>query len=147
MIVTEIFYGVKCDRCGTICESGDDYQYWPDEDSAIECAENDDWIEEKGKHYCPNCYAIDPETDEIKILPSYPDHIKKIRDFLRYVAGISANIHDVDGFTITGSDYRYSFDQNTEAYIKSICPDAEITVSQKQYNYRVITITINAESK
>ncbi len=35
MIVSEIFYGVKCNRCGEQYEDGE-HSFWSDEDNAIE---------------------------------------------------------------------------------------------------------------
>jgi len=55
MIVTEIFFGVKCNRCGDVCSDGE-HEYWSDEDNALENAINSDWLGYKKKHYCGNCY-------------------------------------------------------------------------------------------
>ena len=47
MIVSEIFYGVKCNRCGEQYEDGE-HHFWSDESGAIENAMESEWIEEKG---------------------------------------------------------------------------------------------------
>lgn len=66
----EIFHAVRCDRCGETHEGYEGYEYHADEQGAWESAEEDDWIEVDGKHYCPRCYH--EENDEnvpLKPLP------------------------------------------------------------------------------
>ena len=64
MIVSEIFYGVKCNRCGEQYEDGE-HSFWSDEDNAIENAMESEWIEEKGKHYCDKCFHYNDEDELI----------------------------------------------------------------------------------
>ena len=53
-------YSLICDNCNEIyIENCNDYSIWLDESTAIEDAMNEDWIENEGKHYCPNCYELD----------------------------------------------------------------------------------------
>lgn len=56
-------YDIICDRCGKSLTklSGDCY---PDTNSAEMVALQSDWKEINGKHYCPDCYEVDEETDE-----------------------------------------------------------------------------------
>ena len=63
MIKELIYYDIICDRCGKslINESGLCY---PDTGSAELIALNSEWIMKDGKHYCPDCYELDEETDE-----------------------------------------------------------------------------------
>lgn len=64
----EIFHAVRCDRCGETHEG--EYEYHVDEQSAWESAQEDDWIEVDGKHYCPCCYH--EENDENAPLKPLP---------------------------------------------------------------------------
>lgn len=82
MIIKEIFYAIKCDRCGYINEIGD-IQFQSDEDVAELQAVNNDWLcNIKGKHYCPNCFTEDEETEEILIKPPFPPSIDRIKEFI-----------------------------------------------------------------
>ena len=85
MIIKEIFYGLKCDRCGEQFENYDGAGFYPDEDSVIEFASECEWIEKDGKNYCPGCYATNEKTDEIEISDPIPNHIKKIRSFVKNI--------------------------------------------------------------
>lgn len=60
--IPAIFYAIRCDRC--LCNHEAEYEYYTDESDALESAEEDDWIEVDGKHYCPCCYH---EEDDEKI--------------------------------------------------------------------------------
>lgn len=85
MIKQETFYAVACDRCGEIHEGGD-YSFFSDEDTAIEDAVADDWIEkEDSKHYCPGCYTQDEDTDEITIKPPFPERLITLRNFIKKI--------------------------------------------------------------
>lgn len=57
-------YGIECDRCGDLFEdprSG--FSLWTDERSALEEAQENDWIEYEGKCYCPHCYDVDEDDN------------------------------------------------------------------------------------
>lgn len=58
MILTKQFHNLKCDSCGAILQ---DEWYSVDEVklAANECG----WIEDKGKHYCPDCYSYDDKDN------------------------------------------------------------------------------------
>lgn len=99
MIVKEIFHGVKCNRCGEIYNDTEDHSYFHDESNAVECALDNDWIEQNGKHYCPGCFITDEDGTEA-IKPPRPDYIKKVRNYLLYVADIVVSVHEDDGFFI-----------------------------------------------
>lgn len=86
MITNHIMYGVKCSRCGHQFEdSYDGYTLWADEQQAWEAAEEEDWIERDGKHYCPACYTEDEESDDFIPKPPYP---QAFRDFRHRMSSI-----------------------------------------------------------
>lgn len=83
MIITSVSYAVKCDRCDAVCENYDDVTHWDDESGAEENALNSDWVDlPNNKHYCPDCYEVDEETDKVIPKKPIPQYIKKVRDFL-----------------------------------------------------------------
>lgn len=84
MIVSDIFYGLKCDRCGEFYEDGD-HSFWSDKESAIEYSHDSDWVEKNDKHYCPKCYDLDEETDEITIREPFPRLVKQIECFIEKI--------------------------------------------------------------
>lgn len=60
-------YGVECDICKDVyVNEYSGLSVWVDDDSAIEEAQEDGWLIEDGKCYCPNCYEID-EEDKVVI--------------------------------------------------------------------------------
>lgn len=87
MITPTIFYTLQCDRCKEMFESQEGFIGQVDSDSVWEYAENSDWIEYKGKHYCPDCYDFDEEKDENIPLPAYPKSIFKVENFLKTYVG------------------------------------------------------------
>lgn len=54
MMQSAPYYWLTCDHdeCGNISTNGDDVTAWSDEASAVEMAENGDWLILDGKHYC-----------------------------------------------------------------------------------------------
>lgn len=105
MIVQEIFYGVKCDRCREIYEAGD-YAYYSEKNSVIEDATDNDWIEQNGKHYCPDCYTLDEETDEIIINPDIPDVVNKIQKFILHITRNNPETREKeDSFELSFNEY------------------------------------------
>ena len=95
MIIAEVFYAVKCDRCGKVYD-GADYGYYNDIDSSFEYAKEDDWLEIGGKHYCPNCYVIDEDTEEVKKRPPRSQHVKSLEKFINEFLGHNASIIESD---------------------------------------------------
>ena len=67
MIVEETFYGCACDNCKTVFQNYLDIGFWADDDSAEEYAEEEDWIKDGDKIYCPTCAKFDHE-DEDKLI-------------------------------------------------------------------------------
>ena len=51
--ITEVFIGIRCDRCHEIFEGSDDCSFFCDKESAAEYASEDGWLLENGHHYCP----------------------------------------------------------------------------------------------
>ena len=66
MIYPVEMYGAGCDNCGT--EYYNDHHGWAamnDRNGIWELMDNDDWIEDDGKHYCPDCFTHDDEDNLI----------------------------------------------------------------------------------
>lgn len=63
MIKQVIYYDIICDRCGKSFSEESEMCY-TDKDSALMVAEQSEWIDINGKHYCPDCYELDEVTDE-----------------------------------------------------------------------------------
>ena len=95
MIIAEVFYGVKCDRCGKVYD-GADYGYYNDMDSALEYAKEDEWLEIGGKHYCPNCYVVDEDTEEVKKRPPRCQHLKSLESFINDFLAHHAHVIESD---------------------------------------------------
>lgn len=76
-IFEETMYGVQCDRCKKIYEeyhSGS--TVFVDKESVMEAAQDDNWLIEDSKCYCPDCYECG-EDDEITIKPTQEDDLPK----------------------------------------------------------------------
>lgn len=95
MIIKEIFYAIKCDRCGAI-NNEDDTSFWSEESTAENQAIDDEWAYEKGKHYCPNCFTTDEETDEIIVKPPFPESVKRIEKFIITITKNFAKVSEKD---------------------------------------------------
>ena len=61
MIIEVEMYSIQCDCCKRVGVEDSDYAGWNDKSAAWEEADNYEWIEHEGKHYCPNCYTIDED--------------------------------------------------------------------------------------
>ena len=57
------YYDIVCDRCGKSLINDSEMCY-PDTKSAGMVALQSEWREIGGKHYCPDCYEVDDETDK-----------------------------------------------------------------------------------
>ena len=66
MIKEVTYYDITCDRCGKSLIDESETCY-PDKDSALMVAEQSEWMDINGNHYCPDCYELDEVTD--KYLP------------------------------------------------------------------------------
>ena len=74
MLVQEVFYAIKCNRCGDLHEDGE-FTFFNDEDSAYESASNSDWLHHNNSDYCTCCY----DCETLKPYPQYPIHITRFR--------------------------------------------------------------------
>ena len=63
MIKEVTYYDIICDRCGKSLTEESEMCY-PDKGSVLTVAEQSEWIDINGKHYCPDCYELDEVTDE-----------------------------------------------------------------------------------
>lgn len=102
MIETTVFYGVKCDRCHEMYEDSNDFTFFYDKSEALEEAMDADWIEKDGKHYCPSCYEGLEEDDTLKIKPSIPKQVFKLRKLLmEYESNYAGIAEHSDDFTVS----------------------------------------------
>ena len=62
MIKEVAYYDIICDRCGKSLIDESETCY-PDKDSALMVAEQSEWMDINGNHYCPDCYELDEVTD------------------------------------------------------------------------------------
>jgi hypothetical protein len=137
MIITEVFYGIKCDRCGEIFEDGE-HSFWSDESSAIENATDSEWGEKNSKHYCSNCHEKDEETDEIKVFEEYPQQLKTLNGFIdKILKGISRNVLEYeDSFLIKCYFYyKPKLDSFEIDYIKSLLGEKFISLDYEVEKY------------
>jgi rubredoxin len=100
MLVTDVFYGVKCDRCGDLYEDSDGHTFFSSADSPIEGASDDEWKEVKSKHYCPNCYTKD-DDDNVVPKPDYPKSVEIVKEFIKLIKKSTPRITEfTDAFEI-----------------------------------------------
>lgn len=66
-VFEEKAYGIQCDVCGEIYRNENSgFSLWVDKNSAKEEAQEDYWLIEDGKCYCPKCFEIG-EDDNVTI--------------------------------------------------------------------------------
>lgn len=65
MIKEVTMYTVICDGCGKDSNYDSEYSAWNDKGYAVDCAQNADFIEHEGNHYCPKCYHYNNEDELI----------------------------------------------------------------------------------
>lgn len=54
-------FTVICDNCGKDSNDGAEYSCFGDKQTAEYSAEDSNWLNDNGKHYCPDCYSYDDE--------------------------------------------------------------------------------------
>ena len=144
MIITEVFYGVKCDRCGEIFEDGE-HSFWSDESSAIENASDSEWAKLNGKHYCSNCYEVNEETDEIKVFEEYPQPLKTLNRFIdKILKGVSRNVSEYEDHFLIKCYFYYKpkLDLFEVDYIKSLLGEKFISLDYEIEKYNRFTCCI-----
>jgi phage FluMu protein Com len=144
MIITEIFYGIRCNRCGELLEDGE-CSFWSDEGSAIENATESSWVEIKGKHYCPDCHIMNEETDEIIVFEEYPQPLKKLNRFIdKILTGVRRSIFEnTDIFLIKCTFYSKPRLEIYEVdYIKSLMGEKFISLEYEDGKYGSTTCNI-----
>lgn len=55
-------YTLLCDNCGADLNDCNVYSGFEDIKHSIEVAKESDWIEQKGKWYCDNCYEFNGDS-------------------------------------------------------------------------------------
>lgn len=144
MIVSEIFYGVKCNRCGDQYEDGE-HSFWSDESSAIENAMESEWIEQKNKHYCNNCHGVNGETDEIIVFEDFPEHLKTLNKFIdRVNFGTARNVFETNSeFTVKCRFYKQpKFKDFEEYFIKQLLGEKFVSLEYEEGKYNSFTCII-----
>jgi len=137
MIITEVFYGIKCDRCGEIFEDGE-HSFWSDESSAIENACDSDWKEVNGKYYCTNCCEVNDETDEIKVFEEYPQQLKTLNKFIdKILKGVSRNVFEYEDSILVKCYFYYKpkLDSFEVDYIKNLLGEKFISLDYEVEKY------------
>jgi hypothetical protein len=124
MILKEIFYAVKCDRCGEIHNDGE-HSFWNSDGDAFEQAFESDWIEQKGKHYCPDCYEKTDVDDEYKVSEPFPEHLKTLNKFIdRVTKAWDRKVGENENEFIVKNKFMYSANQRftefEEHFIKEL---------------------------
>ena len=144
MILKEIFYAVKCNRCGTINEGGD-YSYFSQESDAVESATESEWCEFNGKHYCPNCFTFtDEDLEEIKVKESYPIYLVKLRKFLNSVLYVRERTFEKeDSFIVKINIYSSKvLLPIDEKYICEILDESFVSISKEEKKYSEVEYII-----
>lgn len=144
MIITDVFYGLKCNRCGEVYEDGE-HSFWSDESSAIENAMESEWHEEKGKHYCTNCHSRNDETDEITVFPEFPEHLKILNKFIDRVASVTSRYvsENETEFTVKNRFYKsQKFKDFEENFIKQLLGEKFISLEYEEGKYNSWTCFI-----
>lgn len=151
MIYEEIMYGIKCDRCHKIYENCDGCTVSSEKHDMEESACEDDWYEENGKHYCPDCYTRD-ENDEDKVIVKPMIHYSffKFQSFVNQLTGCHHRLLQDETHLILRNNYCYRrMDNNRLSILREIISDftVEYKVPEKQsgkpYEHEIIRIPKN----
>jgi len=144
MIVAEVFYGVKCNRCGELYEDGD-HSFWSDQNTCIENAYESGWIELKNNHYCNDCHEVNEETDEVKVFEDYPPYIKTLNKFIdKILFGTRREFFEYEHeFLIKCSFYKKpKLDLFEVDYVKNLLGDKFISLDYEVGKYNSFTCRI-----
>ena len=144
MIITETFFGVKCDRCGLVNEGEYDHEYFADADSALWHAHTSDWAEFDGRHFCPDCYEI-AYDGEVVPLESFPTYLRTILTFIDEVIGGYRNnfVRSTDTtYTITFDVYHRYVETTMQNFITAYLNDKLISFFPQDINTSGIRYTI-----
>ncbi len=141
MIIKEIFYAVKCDRCGKI-NNEDDTSFWSDESTAENQANDDEWLcNIPGKHYCPNCFTVNDDTDETIIRPLFPESVKRIEKFINTITRNRAEVHEEDNRFDIRFNERITLGLPEQNWLTSSYPDITIDrIPLRHGNKIIITV-------
>lgn len=150
MIITETFFGLKCDRCGELFEGGE-HSFWHDESSAIENATDSDWQEVKGKHYCTGCSEVDEETDEVIVYPEYPKHLKILNAFLDKITSATSRtvIESAESYFIVKCRFynKQKLEPFEAEYIKSLLGEFFVSIDYIDEKYNSLSCLIKIAIK
>jgi hypothetical protein len=104
-----------------------------------------EWQELNNKHYCPNCYTINEETDEVVVKTPYPDKLIKLRKFLEKVLNVRTRIFEKeDQFTVKVNIYNSkTLLESDEMFIRNLLDVSIIQKEEKKYSEIEYTIIFN----
>jgi hypothetical protein len=66
MIKEVKMFTIICDNCKHDIGEDQDYSCWSHSSSALDNANESDWLEHEHNHYCPSCYSYN-DNDELII--------------------------------------------------------------------------------
>jgi hypothetical protein len=109
MIVSENFYGVKCDRCGTLHTNYDYHSFFMDAGTAENEATDAGWWFEDGKCYCTNCYE-QLDNDDIIIKDNLPLWFHQVKNYIINIMIGHDNVEwqENDDYIMFGGTWKYN---------------------------------------
>lgn len=120
---------MSCDRCGEVFSNYDDYTCFSDDDIMSEAEE---WEEVNGRHYCPNCYTYNEETDEVSVKKPYPFDLKRVKANLNVLFRYNPEFYlteDDEYYIIKNSRSLPEMPESIRLYIKENLGDDTIIES------------------
>lgn len=65
MFKETILYDIVCDECCSDYCTETDFAGMRSKEDVLECAKDEDWVEDNDKHYCPDCWnTMQEELEE-----------------------------------------------------------------------------------
>lgn len=141
MFTEQIFYGVRCDRCGEMYESSGDYSYMSDKGEIWEQAWDEGWNEHNGHHYCPCCHKVigkdENEGNIIRVKNGYPQCVQKLKLLLRLLVGHSPRNEEREGW----------LHYNVPLQYKGVLSDLSRQMIERTLNEVVFTIDFSEDNR
>lgn len=139
MIVSQTFYGIKCNRCGKICTDGE-YTYWSDKDSAIENANDSEWLQRtQNNHYCPNCHDYENDTP----YAHFPEPLKLVQKYVeKILEGYDFIVRDTPTTTLFIKQIPKKLLEFEKLWIKEVAGDLLINIQDVESQKKLVTTPI-----